>query len=225
MKLWLDDIRDPPDSSWLVATTADQAIAHMKTAREIGDPFIEASLDHDLGHCVACTECKGWGSPCGCRCHLSGNFVVNWMATEGVWPERVRIHSMNPGARRNGRVSPRVHRVGCRARARRGEGSMTREFPKSTLVNLAWGEPVDGYNVVEDEITGKSRWSIEHTMVFRAPDGRLYQVGYRVGATESQEEGPFEHAGESVACVEVEAYEVAVTRYRPVSQPRAGGEP
>ncbi len=91
MKLWLDDIRNPPDDTWTTARTADEAIAILKTGF-----VVEASLDHDLGHCPACTECKGWGSPCGCRCHLSGNFVVNWMATEGVWPEHVRIHSMNP---------------------------------------------------------------------------------------------------------------------------------
>jgi hypothetical protein len=101
VKLWLDDIRNPPDDSWLVARTADAAIAHMKTAIAIGDPIYEASLDHDLGHCDACTGCNGYQSSCGCRCHLSGTFVVNWMATEGVWPVKVRVHSMNPVGAKN----------------------------------------------------------------------------------------------------------------------------
>lgn len=98
MRLWLDDIREPPGEGWTVARTADEAIDLLRNPKHY---FTLASLDHDLGHCPACTECKGWGSPCGCRCHLSGNFVVNWMVSEGVWPERVRIHSMNPVGAQN----------------------------------------------------------------------------------------------------------------------------
>lgn len=100
MRLWLDDIRDPPDDGgkWVVARTADEAIELLRNPSYY---WTFASLDHDLGHCASCAECKGWGSPCGCRCHLSGNFVVNWMVAEGVYPERVRIHSMNPVGARN----------------------------------------------------------------------------------------------------------------------------
>lgn len=101
MKLWLDDIRDPPDGTWTVVRNADACIAQLRCAQEVGRPIEEASLDHDLGHCASCTECKGWGSPCGCRCHLSGNFVVNWMVSENMFPKRVRIHSMNPVGARN----------------------------------------------------------------------------------------------------------------------------
>ena len=43
MKLWLDDVRTPPDETWLKARTVDAAIAMMKTGR-----MSEASLDHDL---------------------------------------------------------------------------------------------------------------------------------------------------------------------------------
>jgi len=98
MKLWLDDIRDPPDGTWVVARTADEAIAHLR----VHGPDCEmASLDHDLGHCEKCGGCNGYQSSCGCRCHLSGTFVVNWMATENVWPVKVRVHSMNPVGARN----------------------------------------------------------------------------------------------------------------------------
>ena len=98
MKLWLDDIRDPPDASWTIARTADEAIALL---REPKHHFTLASLDHDLGHCPSCESCDGYRNVCGCRCHLSGTFVVNWMASEEVWPERVRIHSMNPVGAKN----------------------------------------------------------------------------------------------------------------------------
>jgi len=97
MKLWLDDTRPAPDG-WHWARTADEAIEALRTGH-----VVEASLDHDLGHCDACEGCTGYlRSPCECRCHLSGTFLVNWMATENVWPAtKPRVHSANPvGAER-----------------------------------------------------------------------------------------------------------------------------
>ena len=44
MKLWLDDIRTPPDSDWVWAKTADDAIYLIRT-QEVD----EISFDHDLG--------------------------------------------------------------------------------------------------------------------------------------------------------------------------------
>ena len=90
MKLWLDDTRNPPDNTWTIARTADEAIALLRE-----HCCTEASLDHDLGHCAACEGCNGYQSSCGCRCHLSGTFVVNWMASENVWPDTVHVHSCN----------------------------------------------------------------------------------------------------------------------------------
>lgn len=44
-KLYLDDLRAPPDSSWTVARSVEAAWHHI---REYGLP-VEMSLDHDLG--------------------------------------------------------------------------------------------------------------------------------------------------------------------------------
>lgn len=44
MKLFLDDIRNPPDNSWTIARTADVAIEFLKTGA-----VEEISFDHDLG--------------------------------------------------------------------------------------------------------------------------------------------------------------------------------
>lgn len=44
MRLWFDDIRRPPDASWLWARTLEQAQAILSTVL-----LEEASLDHDLG--------------------------------------------------------------------------------------------------------------------------------------------------------------------------------
>lgn len=103
MKIWLDDIRYPPDDTWEIARTADDAIALMQFVRNsFNSRFVEMSLDHDLGHCDNCEGCKGYGSSCGCRCHLSGTFVVNWMVSENFWPEQPPcIHSMNPVGAKN----------------------------------------------------------------------------------------------------------------------------
>ena len=100
VKLFLDDNREPPDDSWTVARTADEAISAINLNRSCGfngPGFEEMMFDHDLGHCKDCEGCNGWKSPCGCRCHLTGYFVVCWMETEDIWPKtRPTCHSRNP---------------------------------------------------------------------------------------------------------------------------------
>lgn len=44
MKVWLDDVREPPDDSWTWAKSSNEAIALLKWR-----PVVEISLDHDLG--------------------------------------------------------------------------------------------------------------------------------------------------------------------------------
>jgi len=44
MKIYLDDIRDPPSSDWVVVRTADEAIDLIKSGQ-----VTEISFDHDLG--------------------------------------------------------------------------------------------------------------------------------------------------------------------------------
>lgn len=100
MKLFLDDERTlamlglVPEDGWVVARTADDAINILRTGE-----VTEATLDHDLGHCVKCKHCKGYADRnCACRCHLTGYFVVCWMETENIWPvDGVKVHSANPG--------------------------------------------------------------------------------------------------------------------------------
>lgn len=47
MKLFVDDIRNPPDDSWTVARTAGSAIRALAMFN-----FKEISLDHDISHQV-----------------------------------------------------------------------------------------------------------------------------------------------------------------------------
>ena len=66
---------------------------------------------------------------------------------------------------------------------------------RETVVDL-WdlpyeGNPDEDVEIVEDEITGNGRWSIRHKLIVRIKD-KYYQTDYSVGATESQEERPWE---------------------------------
>lgn len=48
--------------------------------------------------------------------------------------------------------------------------------------------------VIEDKITGKSRWSDCHKVVIqRVSDGKFFADGYRSGSTECQDERPWEY--------------------------------
>jgi hypothetical protein len=66
--------------------------------------------------------------------------------------------------------------------------------------SILWGDSEDG-EIISDKITGNSRWSIFHDIVF-SYKGKTYQTEYSVGATESQDESPFEY-DKMVDCEEV----------------------
>jgi len=109
VKLWLDDIREPP-GTWLYATSA---LDHIANGREVPDWWVwantahkairvlqtgrvtECSLDHDLAeehYAVSTGYCEAPAPPR----EMTGYDVVKWMAEHNVWPEIVRVHSMNP---------------------------------------------------------------------------------------------------------------------------------
>ena len=95
MKLWHDDIRSPPDDSWLWARTNEEAIKILQ------ENDIElASLDHDLGlesldpYAKDAWLLKGQGEKTGVD-------LVKWMVENNRVPPEVIIHSWNtPGAHR-----------------------------------------------------------------------------------------------------------------------------
>jgi hypothetical protein len=73
----------------------------------------------------------------------------------------------------------------------------TREFVVAELMDqdFPWEAP-EGWEIVSDKISGKSRWSDVHTLIFRTPDlpsGQAWQTTYRRGATEQQEERPWQY--------------------------------
>lgn len=76
-KLWVDDIRLPPEG-WMWAKTSDEAIAALDQIKTSGEVFEAMSFDHDLG-----------GEDTSRR-------VVLTMCENEMWPKRVYVHSMNP---------------------------------------------------------------------------------------------------------------------------------
>jgi hypothetical protein len=95
MRLWIDDLRTPPDSypspgnpgqtispSWWWAQTSKAAINTLKYHNLMGfEPFEEVSFDHDLG-----------GDD-------TTRVVALWMcerAEKITWPAIIRVHTQNP---------------------------------------------------------------------------------------------------------------------------------
>jgi hypothetical protein len=80
MKLFVDDIRQPPDNTWIVATTAKKAIQVLNMNK-----VQVLSLDHDLG------------DP-----DETGYTIICWVEEQTVTnpnfhlPETILVHSANP---------------------------------------------------------------------------------------------------------------------------------
>ena len=79
-KLWVDDLREPPDG-WEWAKTSQDAI-NLLDYHSNGVPVEEMSLDHDLGG-------EDTTRP-----------IILWLCEEDWlwWPE-IRVHSANPVGR------------------------------------------------------------------------------------------------------------------------------
>ena len=98
-KLWVDDIRRPPDDTWDWARTNAAARGLMMTKA-----YDEASLDHDMGldgHDPDGPDADRLYSLSG-RLADNGEDLAKWMAKHpDLIPPKIRIHSYNPvGARR-----------------------------------------------------------------------------------------------------------------------------
>jgi hypothetical protein len=73
VRLWVDDLRLPPDADWAWARTSAEAIACLQLT-----DYDEMSLDHDLG-----------GDD-------TSRSVVLWLCENASrWPKKIRVHSMN----------------------------------------------------------------------------------------------------------------------------------
>jgi hypothetical protein len=67
--------------------------------------------------------------------------------------------------------------------------------------------------IVFRKILGKRRWSIDVYIVFKHED-KFYQSTYSYGATESQDESPYEYDDDEIECEEVFPTQVVTTVYK-----------
>jgi len=89
------------------------------------------------------------------------------------------------------------------------------KFDKQTMQDLAFDDAPEGFKVIENVIQDTSRWSVQSMLIFSHED-KFYRSYYQRGATEYQDECPYEYDGAEIEVTEVEPYEVTVTKYRPV---------
>jgi hypothetical protein len=78
----------------------------------------------------------------------------------------------------------------------------SKTFPKQYLMDVLNGD-VEGCSIEYDEIVDHGRWTLHHEMIFKDVDGLFYETNYDIGATEYQDERPFENADDLVKCVQV----------------------
>ena len=89
----------------------------------------------------------------------------------------------------------------------------TRTFTKDFLVDDL--DLPDNDDIVKlRKMIDTSRWSILYSLVFEY-EGKFYSTHYSVGATESQDEGPWEFE-DNVECTEVVEQEYVATKWVPV---------
>jgi len=89
MKLWLDDIRKPPDTTWTWVKTADEAIAELKKGE-----VAAISFDHDLCHSASKVEKTGYTVACWIeqRAYMCALPKMSWSVHSGnpVGAEKIK---------------------------------------------------------------------------------------------------------------------------------------
>jgi hypothetical protein len=78
------------------------------------------------------------------------------------------------------------------------------KFKKSDLLDLDLP-----WSAIEDTIVDHRRWSVDHNIIFKK-DEKYYRTSYSVGATEQQDERPWEYEDE-VECEEVQKVAKTIT--------------
>ena len=85
------------------------------------------------------------------------------------------------------------------------------KFKKQDLIDMVNDES-DILLEIENEIVDTSRWSIHYRAIFKFED-RFYETRYSRGATEHQDERPYEYASDEIECPEVVPVEKTVIEY------------
>lgn len=101
VKMWHDDVRKPPDESWIWVRTNDAARELLTSCY-----VVECSLDHDMGHDYIDVDDEEDAIYLKGDSEDDGTVLVKWMIDQSVFvdwpiPPKVCIHSWNfHGAKR-----------------------------------------------------------------------------------------------------------------------------
>lgn len=77
-----------------------------------------------------------------------------------------------------------------------------------------WGDGFPNLTLIKSEMFDTSRWSHHYQRIYKDLDtGKFYSTTYSSGATECQDERPYEYDGPEVEFTEVVAREKVVVEY------------
>jgi len=103
MKIWLDDVRNPPDDTWVWCKTTEHAFACIL---ENNNKIEHVSFDHDLGH----PKLDGYWLACQIETLVHSDSLLALSENEEI-KKRIKsikiskfswdVHSANPVGRRN----------------------------------------------------------------------------------------------------------------------------
>jgi len=91
---------------------------------------------------------------------------------------------------------------------------MKEKFKKEFLKSVVWNE-AEGAEKIRDEIIDHTRWSVVHLMVFKYKD-KFYETSYSQGATEQQDESPYEYDNDVIECTVVQRVEKTTFVYEEI---------
>lgn len=97
MKLWIDDIRTPPDDTWHICRTVLSAIRALHAFK---GNVTHINLDHDISHQIVM---GGMSRPYACdeTFEAVAFYIKELVKHDAEWRPEVRIHTSNPvGAQR-----------------------------------------------------------------------------------------------------------------------------
>lgn len=78
-----------------------------------------------------------------------------------------------------------------------------------------WDDFELNFELIKSELVDTTRWSHVHEVVYKDLDtGKFYISSYSTGATECQDESPYEYDGEEIELTEVVPVEVTKIEYQ-----------
>ena len=89
------------------------------------------------------------------------------------------------------------------------------EVRKEELQDLTWMSESENFKVVQEKFDGDSRWSLHYSQVLKhKKTEKFYRTSYSKGATECQDESPYEYEPDTITLKEVFPFKRTVTDYK-----------